>query len=561
MTVTVTGSGQVSTLSKVEIKPSFTGQTQTLGQIVSVKVKNGDYVKAGDVIAILDGKNALQTYTQAKASLVSAQASYDRTIKGLTDEELLSLNNSMENQEISLENTRQNILIKLKNTYTSVSNSVYLNTDSLFENPMTVNARLSTDGIQFQNLTLKDQVNLERVKIGEILSKWKSDLSTLSTSSDLSAAIQTSISRLNTIRNYFDDMTTLYNSYVLINTDSTTGASLANTGKNSGSSARSSADSLISDLTSTLQSYNSAVISLRQSKESYALKVAPVSENDLASAESQLATAKSNLQTAAEAYASRIITASFDGQVGGLDAVVGQSVSSNDSIGTLITSEKVVNLSLNEVDAAKINENDKVVLTFDSLSNVSVKGHVSYLDPLGTVNNGVVSYSVQIALDEQNTQIKTGMTASAVITTTSHSDTLIIPTSAITTKSGKKTVLVAKSGLNTNEQLPDVNQNSTSSIQRKTSSTTNVTSTTNKKSKTVMANVTDVEVSVVEIAVGLSNDTNTEVLSGLEEGDYIVTKTINSVVSTTKSSAASATTNSRGIMGGMGGGPGAAGGF
>jgi hypothetical protein len=39
--VSVDGSGQVSTLSKVSIKPNTTGQTQTLGQIISVKVKMG----------------------------------------------------------------------------------------------------------------------------------------------------------------------------------------------------------------------------------------------------------------------------------------------------------------------------------------------------------------------------------------------------------------------------------------------------------------------------------------------------------------------------------------
>ena len=41
LVVSVSGTGQVATLSKVEIKPQTTGQSQTLGQIIKVNVING----------------------------------------------------------------------------------------------------------------------------------------------------------------------------------------------------------------------------------------------------------------------------------------------------------------------------------------------------------------------------------------------------------------------------------------------------------------------------------------------------------------------------------------
>ena len=51
------------------------------------------------------------------------------------------------------------------------------------------------------------------------------------------------------------------------------------------------------------------------------------------------------------------------------------------------------------------------------------------------------------------------------------------------------------------------------------------------------------------VEIGIANDTNTEIISGLNEGDIIVTKTITGSATTTK------TTSTKSILGGMGGGP------
>jgi hypothetical protein len=64
----------------------------------------------------------------------------------------------------------------------------------------------------------------------------------------------------------------------------------------------------------------------------------------------------------------------------------------------------------------------------------------------------------------------------------------------------------------------------------------------------------------VPVTVGISNATETEILSGLTEGQFIVTRTIiGSAASTAKSAAASATT--RTISGGAGGAVRIGGGF
>ena len=62
-------------------------------------------------------------------------------------------------------------------------------------------------------------------------------------------------------------------------------------------------------------------------------------------------------------------------------------------------------------------------------------------------------------------------------------------------------------------------------------------------------------VTQVEITTGLSNNTTTEVLSGLTEGQLIVTKKTAVSGATAKTTASTATTNTRGgLGGGFGGG-------
>ena len=267
LVISVAGSGQVSTLSKVSIKPNTTGQTQTLGQIISVKVQNGDSVKAGQIVAILDGKNALQTLNQAKASVTSAQASYDKLVNGLTDSQLLSLNNTITSAQTSLDNTTQNILIKLRSAYTSAANSVYFNTDPLILNPLSVNPTLSVEGVSFLNQQLENDVDQGRYNVGSILDNWKNKIDSQTTSDDLVLSLNTAISNLNVVRNYFDNMTMLFGVYSI--GSNSTAQSAINSDKGIAASARSSIDSSISDLTSTLQSYNSAVFSLQQAKDNF----------------------------------------------------------------------------------------------------------------------------------------------------------------------------------------------------------------------------------------------------------------------------------------------------
>jgi HlyD family secretion protein len=581
ITETISGTGQVTTLSQVDIKPQTVGQAQTLGQIISVSVQNGDFVKAGQVIAILDGKNALQTFNQAKASVESAQANYDNLVNP-SDQDLASVQNSISNTQTTIANDKENTMLDLRSDLYSVENSVYTNTDPFFADPTDPSPSLSVSGVTFSNQNIINALSAERPVIAVLLSDWRNELDSISSSSDITTLINDALGRLNTIRTYFDNMTQLFARYAVA-ADSSSQSTL-NSDKSTAASARSSIDSIIGDLTSSLQSYQSSLTLLAQEQQSLSFKTSP-SESDVTTAKSQLDNAEANYQNALTNYQSRIITAPFDGQIGGLNAQVGQQVSSNDSLGTIITPQKVVNVTLSEVDVSKVAAGASVALTFDALPDTTLSGHVVYIDPLGVSSQGVVNYNVRISIDDQNNQVKTGMTATADIVVNSATSTLVVPLSAIKTQGSRKYVLVAVLSTSSEQAMSQGfggrfastssttrargfrNASSTNPFASSTFSTSTFSSSTararfaSSSRGTTAASATDYPVQEVDVTTGIENDTQVQILSGLSEGQLIVTRTIaaSAAAKTTApaaSASASRTGGNSGVIriGGSGGG-------
>ena len=152
---------------------------------------------------------------------------------------------------------------------------------------------------------------------------------------------------------------------------------------------------------------------------------------------------------------------------------------------------------MNEIDVAKVKTGQKVTLTFDAVSNLTITGQVAEVDAVGTVSQGVVTYIVNIAFDTQDDRIKPGMSVSAAIITEAKSNVLLVPNSAV--KSQNRTSYV---------EIVDGDDKSLAL-------TANV-------SGTILNNSPRRQ----QIEIGTASDEFTEITSGLNEGDVIVTRTI-----------------------------------
>lgn len=202
--------------------------------------------------------------------------------------------------------------------------------------------------------------------------------------------------------------------------------------------------------------------------------------------ENALADAKENL---ADYY----IRAPFDGIVTGLDVEVGDSISQNDVIASVITKEMYAKISLNEVDAAMVREGNKVTLTFDALPGITMEGKIRKIDTIGEVSQNVVSYNAEISFESVSELLKPGMSVNAEISIESRKNVLQVSSSAIKTDSdGSSYVQVLK-----NDETQTSQENSEQKFK--------------------------IEKQVIE--TGLTDDVVTEIVGGnVSEGDIIVIK-------------------------------------
>jgi multidrug efflux pump subunit AcrA (membrane-fusion protein) len=166
-----------------------------------------------------------------------------------------------------------------------------------------------------------------------------------------------------------------------------------------------------------------------------------------------------------------------------------------------------VQIAVSEVDVPKLQLGQKAEVTFDAIADKLFTGTVALISPNGTSSSGVVSYNVDITLDTQDPSLKPDMTATADILTQVADNVLVVPNAAV--KSDGKI-----------KYVDAVGQNGSSSR--------------------------------VTVVVGVSDETSTEIKSGLTEGVTI---------STGGTTGASKTSTSGGgfMMGGggpPGGGPG-----
>jgi len=138
-------------------------------------------------------------------------------------------------------------------------------------------------------------------------------------------------------------------------------------------------------------------------------------------------------------------------------------------------------LSLTESDIVKIKAGQKVTLTMDAFENITFTGSVLSVDVAGSTNSGVTSYSVVVLLDDTDKEIYTNMAVTATIIIGSQADVLLVPSIAIETNSdGTSTIQVIKDGVTSN----------------------------------------------VTVTLGSTNDSQTEIKSGLNEGDIIISSSV-----------------------------------
>ena len=152
-----------------------------------------------------------------------------------------------------------------------------------------------------------------------------------------------------------------------------------------------------------------------------------------------VAQAKRRLEQAA-------VRAPFDGVVGNVNVRVGESVSTAGapSAAFVIADTRGYHLdvTVDELDVARIRDGQAVEITVDSLPGETIAGKVERISSTSSKINGVVNYIVRAALEPGASALKNGMSATARIVVGNNEKALLAPVGAIRREGGKSFLLV-----------------------------------------------------------------------------------------------------------------------
>jgi HlyD family secretion protein len=107
--------------------------------------------------------------------------------------------------------------------------------------------------------------------------------------------------------------------------------------------------------------------------------------------------------------------------------------------------EPLLTVFVNEIYAPKIAVGQNVSITFDAMKDRVFSGKVTFIDSVGTVSGGVVTFETKIEINDIPAEIKPNMTAIATIELIRKENAISVPIGAIIYQEGKTYVQKASS--------------------------------------------------------------------------------------------------------------------
>lgn len=206
---------------------------------------------------------------------------------------------------------------------------------------------------------------------------------------------------------------------------------------------------------------------------------------------------KSNISSSWAAYqlTAPIIYAPSSGTISNVVIVPGMNVNtsygsssvsstsnSNQNVAVILSGgTPLASVNISEVDVVRVKPGEKVTISLDSLPGQTFSGKVMTIDKIGVVSSGVTNYPSIIQFDSDFVNILPNMSITASIITNQKDDVLMVPSGAVKSTNGAYSVRVLVEG-----QPVDV-----------------------------------------PVEIGVTSTSNTEITSGVNEGENVVTAVVN----------------------------------
>lgn len=448
VTVKITGSGTVSAIDEYNIVPTVNGT------IDACYYDEGDYVEKGAVLYKFDSDladNAIKTAENAiktsKNSVTSAQNNIDQAKTNVSNR-ADDIQKAQEN--ISKLTIYANSTGKVSGLNLTVGNNASGQICSITDTSCRL-VKIPMNSAQFNSVSVGETINLSVEKYminttGTVQRKYSAagtgsdgsvvyDVEVLvDGSSELpeGTMVTASVNGTSTLAGgvYFPDPTT-----VIAEQQGKVQTVYVKNGdwvKKGDVIAQLESSDLKDALKTAQQNHNNAKTSLQEAQNSYQNAV-----TNLENAQSTL----EDKRTSADDYT---ITAPISGVVLSRSYKAGDTVYGQNSTTLMVIadmSKMKFSINVDELDIASIALGQAVEVTSDALEGVELEGRITKITQMGTTQNGVTNYPVEVTIDEPG-ELMSGMNVSAEIIVAEAKDVVRVSTSAVNYFEGKYYVTV-----------------------------------------------------------------------------------------------------------------------
>jgi len=512
----VSASGVLQCLTTIDLKSNVGGQVELLA------VDVGSVVQAGQLIAKIDPTDSLTTLNQAEADLQAANARLSQSREALSlqkEQQASQLKSAQQAYGVAVARAAQaeaqaKVQPALTRSAISQADANYRlaqqNLRQLKEAGAPLGTAQAKSGYdQAQASIEKAQRNLDRQQ-----NLYDKGFISESVLDGAKLDYETAKAQAGSAKERFDTVAQDYDAQLLAaqaRLDQAQ-ASLENAKSNA------IADELRrQDAAAARAAVNQSAASLSATKSN--ARQIPMKAADIQSSQSQVVRSQAQLDNARTSMNYTIIRAPRAGVIlrkyveAGTIINSGRSSMAGTGAGTSIVqlgdlSRMFVLASVDETDVAQVEVGQRVDVTLDAYPDEPFDGVVTRIDPQTVVDQNVTIIPVTVEITNPDARLKPGMNATCDFIVDRKENALMVPSEAVKDQDGKYSVTVLKDGKQTERP----------------------------------------------VEVGIAGDTSTEILSGLKEGERVVTAVIESQSSATQGGPGGGRSGGGSPLGGMGGG-------
>lgn len=402
----ITNTGEVKPCEEVSVSAKVSGKVQSL------KAEVGKYVKAGEVLFIIEDTDYRLQYNQALASYNNAQASYNSTVGGTQKQSVSQAQQSLTAAQSEYDSALQN----------------YGREKELYENNSSVvlaqNALTDAKAARDRAYALYNE-DVSLISARNALENARNTYTRTQSLFDMGAASQTDLDTARIAYENADANLKAQESSAKANLETADSGVLK-----AEENLRTTTVTAAASFDAAKTRLTNAEANLKTSKENYNLTVNVLNPERKASAEASVKSAKAALDIAKNTLDNTAVKAPISGYVTMCSAVAGQNIQAGAGAVTLINSNSMdIELNLTEAVVTKVQPGAEAIIQVPSAGITGLTGNVASVSPSKNTTSGL--FAVKINVPNADNALKGGMFADVEIVTKRTDNVLAVPTDTL----------------------------------------------------------------------------------------------------------------------------------